>query len=399
MRRGSSLNGESSLSRGTSVAGRLSQCGAVSGIRAVTRALLIVVFLAGCTSGSTGAAGPLRIEGAPMLVDSVIQSGLSVPWDIAFAPDGRMFVTERMGTIIMFESGQPNARRSGVLKVPDVHSMGEAGLMGIAVDPDFAANGFVYVCASRIDNGEWRNQILRYRAGADSLSFDGYVLRPGAEAASIHDGCRLRFGPDGKLWATMGENGNGKLAQDPNSLNGKILRLNSDGTVPADNPILPAASARTYAYSMGHRNPQGLAFQPGTGVLFEIEHGATTNDEINILAAGKNYGWPDQEGVGGTARGFTDPIWTSGTVTYATSGAAFVAGDRWGAWSGSLFVATLKEQDLRRFVVNGTSVVPKEVLYDQKYGRLRSIVQGPDGALYLTTSNGSGDRIIRVAPQ
>jgi aldose sugar dehydrogenase len=150
---------------------------------------------------------------------------------------------------------------------------------------------------------------------------------------------------------------------------------------------------------MGNRNPQGLAFQPGTDVLFEIEHGATTNDEINILQAGKNYGWPDQEGVGGTAKGFTDPIWTSGTVTYATSGAAFVTGPEWGDWAGSLFVATLKEQDLRRFAVSGTTVVPKEVLLDQKYGRLRSVVQGPDGALYVTTSNGSGDRIIRVAPR
>jgi glucose/arabinose dehydrogenase len=371
----------------------------VRGIRPLGRALLFGVLLAACASGRGTTGGATRPEGAPVLVDTVIQSGLSVPWDIAFAPDGRLFMTERMGNIVMFESAKPNAKRVGFMKVPDVHSMGEAGLMGITLDPDFTANGFVYVCASRMDNGEWRNQILRYKAGADSLSFDSYTIRAGPLAAAIHDGCRLAFGPDGKLWVTMGENGNGRLAQDPSSLNGKVLRTNRDGTVPADNPVLPGATARTYAYSMGHRNPQGLAFQPGTGVIFEIEHGATTNDEINILAPGKNYGWPDQEGTGGTAKGFVDPIWTSGSVTYATSGAAFVSGDQWGAWSGSLFVATLKEQDLRRFAVNGTTVVPKEVLFDQKYGRLRSIVQGPDGALYLTTSNGSGDRIIRIAPQ
>ncbi|MDQ6858096.1 MAG: PQQ-dependent sugar dehydrogenase [Chloroflexota bacterium] len=363
------------------------------------RALLFGVLLASCASGG-GSAGPgPAASGAPVIVDTVIQSGLSIPWDIAFAPDGRMFMTERMGNIVIFESAQPNAKRLGSMKVPDVHSMGEAGLMGIVLDPAFGTNGFVYVCASRMDNGEWRNQILRYRAGTDSLSFDSYVLRPGPLAASIHDGCRLRFGPDGKLWVTMGENGNGRLAQDPTSLNGKILRVNADGTIPADNPTLAGAGGRTYAYSMGHRNPQGLAFQPGTDVIFEIEHGATTNDEINILQPGKNYGWPDQEGVGGTAKGFTDPIWTSGSVTYATSGAAFVTGPEWGDWAGSLFVATLKEQDLRRFAVSGTSVVPKDVLLDQKYGRLRSVVQGPDGALYVTTSNGSGDRIIRVAPR
>ena len=371
----------------------------VSGIRAAGRVVLFGVLLAGCTGDRAGTSDVTRPTGAPLLIDTVIQSGLSVPWDIAFASDGRMFMTERLGTIVMFESVKPNAKRVATMKVPDVHAMGEAGLMGIALDPNFVTNGLLYVCASRNDLGEWRNQILRYKAGADSITFDGYVIRSGAQAAAIHDGCRLRFGPDGKLWATMGETGNGRLAQDPSSLNGKVLRMNGDGTVPDDNPILPGASARTYAYSMGHRNPQCLAFQADTGVLFEIEHGATTHDEINVVSPGKNYGWPDQQGMGGTAKGFVDPIWTSGAVSYATSGATFVAGDRWGAWAGSLFIATLKEQDLRRFAVSGTAVVPKEVLYDQKYGRLRSVVQGPDGALYLTTSNGSGDRIIRIAPQ
>jgi glucose/arabinose dehydrogenase len=368
-------------------------------MRPLGRALLFGVLLAACTGGRASSGDVTRLAGAPALVDTVIQSGLSVPWDVAFAADGRMFMTERMGNLVMFESAKPNAKRIGAMTVPDVHSMGEAGLMGLVLDPDFATNGFLYVCASRLDNGDWRNQILRYRAGPDSFAFDNYVIRSGPLAAAIHDGCRLAFGPDGKLWATMGEDGNARLAQDPTSLNGKILRMNGDGTVPADNPILPGASARTYVYSMGHRNPQGLAFQPGTGVALEIETGTTANDEINVLAPGKNYGWPDQEGMGGMAKGFTDPIWTSGGVSYAMSGATFVTGDRWGAWSGSLFIATLKDQDLRRFTVDGTTVVAKEILYDQKYGRLRSVVQGPDGALYVTTSNGSGDRIIRIAPQ
>ena len=371
----------------------------VSGIRGIARAALLGVVLAGCAGGRGGPSETIVGAGAPTLIDTVVQSGLSVPWDLAFAPDGRLFVTERMGSILMFESAKPNAKKLGSVRVPDLHSMGEAGLMGLAIDPGFRTNGFLYVCASRMDGGEWRNQILRYKATADAMTMDGYVLRTGMLAASIHDGCRLAFGIDGKLWATMGDNGNGRLAQDPNGLNGKILRLNPDGSVPADNPILPGATTRTYAYSMGHRNPQGLAFQPGTSTVFEVEHGATANDEINILSPGKNYGWPDQEGTGGASRGFTDPVWTSGSATLATSGAAFVTGRRWGSWSGSLFIATLKEQDLRRFEVSGTSVVPKDVLYDQKYGRLRSLVLGPDGALYATTSNGSGDRIVRIAPQ
>lgn len=361
--------------------------------------MCFAVLLAACSSGRASSGDVTRLAGAPALVDTVIQSDLSVPWDIAFAPDGRIFMTERMGNIVMFESAKPNAKRIGFMQVPDVHAMGEAGLMGIVLDPGFAANGFLYVCASRMDNGDWRNQILRYRAGTDSMAFDGYVLRNGPLAAAIHDGCRLAFGPDGKLWATMGDNGDGRLAQDPSSLNGKVLRMNADGSVPDDNPILPRAGARTYAYSMGHRNPQGLAFAPDGSFVLEIETGTTANDEINVLSPGKNYGWPDQEGKGGMARGFTDPVWTSGSATLATSGAAFVTGAAWGQWSGSLFIATLKEQDLRRFTVSGTTVVQKETLYDQKYGRLRSVVQGPDGALYVTTSNGSGDRIIRVAPQ
>jgi glucose/arabinose dehydrogenase len=367
-------------------------------MRAAPRALLSGLLLAGC-AGQAAIGEPPRPTGALVLVDTVIQSGLSVPWDLAFAPDGRLFVTERMGNIIMFESGKDNAKRITTLKVPDVHAMGEAGLMGIAIDRDFAKNGSFYVCASRLDGADWRNQVLRFRATADQISFDGYVIRTGLQAAPIHDGCRVAMGPDGTLWVTMGENGNGRLAQDPNSLNGKVLRANADGTVPSDNPILPGATAQTFAYSMGHRNPQGLAFQPGTNVIFEVEMGATTHDEINVIGPGKNYGWPDQEGPGGTAKGFTDPVWTSGETTWATSGASFVTGERWGAWAGSLFVATLKEKDLRRFEVTGTVVVAKDILFDLKYGRLRSVVQGPDGALYVTTSNGSGDRIIRIAPQ
>src|SRR5204862_4620532 len=170
-RRDSSLTVRSSLSRGTSVAGRVSQCPTVRGIRPIGRALLFGALLAACTAGRASSGDVMRLAGAPALVDTVIQSGLSVPWDIAFAPDGRMFVTERMGDIVMFESAKPNAKRIGFMKVPDVHAMGEAGLMGIALDPDFATNGSLYVCASRMDNGEWRNQILRYRTGTDSMAF------------------------------------------------------------------------------------------------------------------------------------------------------------------------------------------------------------------------------------
>ena len=385
----------------TSVAGRLAEWFAVSGLRIAARAALAGVLVAACGAAAAPGSGDVLRTGdrGPTLVDTVVQSGLSVPWDVTFAPDGRMFVAERMGDIIVFESGKPGAKRLAEARVADVRPMGEAGLMGITVDPQFAQNGFLYVCASRTDGGEWRNEVLRYHAAGNVLSLDRYVIRSGIVAGPTHDGCRLRFGPDGNLWITTGDAGNTRLPQDPTSLNGKVLRVDRDGAVPDDNPVLRGATARTAVYAMGLRNPQGLAFQPASGTPFAIDQGALSHDEIDVVQAGRNFGWPDQEGLGGSAKGFTDPVWTTGTITYAMSGAAFVSGPPWGAWSGSLFVATLKEQDLRRFQADGTTLVPKEVLYDQKYGRLRSVTVAPDGALYLTTSNGSGDRIVRVAVQ
>jgi glucose/arabinose dehydrogenase len=339
-------------------------------------------------------ATPTPVPRAPVLADEVVQAGLEVPWDLAFAPDGRMFVTERPGRVRIFASGVPNAARLGELTIPDVRAQGEAGLMGIALDPDFATNGLVYVCASRTVNGEWRNQVLRLRATGNTLALDGVVIGEGMRANPIHDGCTLRFGPDRKLWISMGESGNGPLAQVADGLNGKILRVNTDGSVPGDNPVIQGA-ARSAVYTWGHRNPQGLAFEPGTGRVFEVEHGANTHDEINLLEAGVNYGWPTAAGPDSERR-FRDPLWSSGGITLATSGATFVTGQNWGTWSGSLLVATLKESDLRRFIVEGTTVTPAEVLFDRKYGRLRTPVLGPDGALYVTTSNGTGDRIIRI---
>jgi glucose/arabinose dehydrogenase len=344
---------------------------------------------------AVSASSSFTAAAAPTLTDTVIQSGLSIPWDLAFAPDGRMFVTIRSGQIRIYASGAAGAALLSTTPVT-VHTSTEAGLMGIALDPAFASNGLVYVCASRDDSG-WKNQVLRYRASGNTLTPDAnfYVIRNGMAANHTHDGCRIRFGPDGKLWVTMGDADDSTASQNPNSLNGKVLRINSDGTVPSDNPILPGASARTAAYTMGHRNPQGITFEPGTGRVFAVEHGAGTHDEINVLAAGANYGWPTYEGPVGQP-GFTDPLWSSGGVTLATSGATFVNNTAWESWDGSLFVATLKEADLRRFTVSGNSVTAAETLLDNKYGRLRTAVQGPDGALYITTSNGPDDKIVRL---
>jgi glucose/arabinose dehydrogenase len=355
------------------------------------------------TATATPTQGPAF---APRLTDEVVQANLVTPWDIAFTPDGRMLVTERGGALEIFASGAAGARRLATLNVANVVQSGESGLMGIAVDPSFATNGFVYVCATRNDPqaGGTANQVLRYALAGTSWTLDGFVIRTGMRAGGNHDGCRIRFDATMHLWVTMGETGIDSLAQDPNSLNGKVLRLNPDGTIPADNPIIPGATSRTAVWSWGHRNPQGIAFIGDD--VYEVEHGPDTDDEINFIQPGANYGWPFVRQTGGAARGMKDPIWSSGNVTFATSGAAFVFGSSWGTWSGSLFVAALKDASLRRFTVTPTAATQQDLLFKGKYGRLRGVTQGPDGALYITTSNRDGrgspvtgdDRIVRVAP-
>ena len=341
---------------------------------------------------------PLPAGTVPRLVATVVRSGLAIPWDVAFAPDGRMFVTERVGNILIYASAAPNATQlANVFPVPNINASGESGLMSIELDPSFASNNLLYVCASVNDGGQWLNQVLRYRMNGNTPIFDGYVIRSGMRANSNHDGCRIRFGPDGKLWVTMGDAGDLANAQNPNVLNGKVLRVNGDGSTPADNPIMPGAAARTAVYTMGNRNPQGLTFEPGTGRVIEVEHGDDTHDEINILRAGANYGYPVCRGPCGDPR-FVDPAWSSGNVTLATSGADFARGVQWGAYDGSLFVATLKETDLRRFTFVGSVATQQNIFFNGTYGRLRTARQGPDGSLYLTTSNGAGDQVIRITP-
>lgn len=331
----------------------------------------------------------------PRLTVTTLQSGLRLPWDVAPLPDGRMLVSERVGNLLVYQSTAPGAPQLANNAVVGTRQNGEGGLMGVAVDPDFMANSFIYVCASRDDEGQYRNQVLRYKLVGNQIAFDGFVIRRGMAAAGNHNGCRLRFGPDRKLWVTMGDAGNLRNAQDPNALNGKVLRVNTDGSIPADNPVIPGSTGRSAIYTWGNRNPQGLAFEPGTGTPYEVEHGDETHDEINIIAAGANYGYPLFRGPVGRA-GYLDPAWSSGNVTIATSGADFVVGPQWGAWSGSLFVAQLKETDLRRFELFAGTVRQTNILFDNTYGRLRSVVFGADGALYLTTSNGTADRVLRI---
>ncbi|HYK99487.1 MAG TPA: PQQ-dependent sugar dehydrogenase, partial [Candidatus Acidoferrales bacterium] len=297
--------------------------------------------------------------------------------------------------LLVYQSAAPGAVQLANNAIAGIHPNGEAGLMSVELDPAFATNQFLYVCASRDDEGQWRNQVLRYKVVGNAIAFDSYVIRRGMVAAGNHDGCRIRFGPDGKLWVTMGDAGNTRNPQDPNALNGKVLRVNSDGTIPIDNPVLPGATARSAVYTWGNRNPQGLTFEPGSGRVFEVEHGDDTQDEVNILVSGGNYGYPIYRGTVNKP-GYVDPAWSSGNITLATSGGEFLAGAQWGAWQGSLVVATLKESDLRRFELFDGTARQADLLFDNVWGRLRTPRLGPDGALYLTTDNGTSDKVIRI---
>jgi glucose/arabinose dehydrogenase len=342
----------------------------------------------------------------PTMTPATVASGLTIPWDVAFAPTGQMFVTERPGRIRVYSSGNPGASLLATNRISWVRAVGESGVMGIAVDHLFKSNRLIYVCVSRkIGTGTWWNQVIRYKVASNwTLVFDRYVIPNGMRAHTIHNGCAVEIGPDYKLWVTMGDAGQSSHAQHPTRLNGKVLRVGRDGSVPTDNPIMPGASSRTFVYSMGHRNPQGIAFHPTSKRVYIAEHGPELADEINWVRAGRNYGWPCVVGYGTTYTGcggsFTNPVWSSGGVTIATSGAVFVKGTNWEDFQNSLFITNLKQSDLRRWTIGstGSPATYRSTHFNSTYGRLRGAVLGPGNRLYLTTSNGSNDRVIRVTP-
>lgn len=385
---------------------------AVGGLAALVSGLIVAAAPAADASGPP--AGPVRTAAAsaaaapPTLTDVTVATGLVVPWDVGFLPDGSMVVTERPGRIRVYSSGSPGATLVRTIEVPGVRAQGESGLMGLAVDVEFATNRAVYVCASRDTTGTngWTNQVLRYTVASSGAWSGPSTVLGGMKAATTHNGCALEMDSSGLLWVGMGDAATASLAQDRASLNGKVLRMTRTGGVPPTNPVI--GGVRDRVYSLGHRNPQGLAIRPATGEVLEVEHGPNVNDEVNLIVPGGNYGWPCYTGDGQpnstsgcqAASAYRAPLWASGSSTIATSGAAVTRGAQWADFVGNLFVPTLKEQDVRRFPVaaDASSLGAPSVLYNGAYGRMRASVVGPGGRLYVTTSNGSGDRVVRISP-
>ncbi|MBI2849874.1 MAG: PQQ-dependent sugar dehydrogenase [Chloroflexi bacterium] len=319
---------------------------------------------------------------------TIIARNLQIPWSLDFLPDGSIIFTERPGRIRLLDAKR-GLLQNPLLTVADVAARGEGGLLGIAVHPDFSENRFIYIYHTYQGQPGLANRVLRFKMDGDYLAVDKVIIE-GIPAASIHDGGRLKFGPDGLLYITTGDAAQPDLAQDKNSLAGKILRLKDDGSIPADNPF-PGSPV----YSYGHRNPQGLAWDD-RGRLWETEHGSSTRDELNLIQAGKNYGWPAIRGDE-AAPGMEKPVLHSGDDTWAPSGLAFL--------NGSLYFAGLRGQSLFQVVLKGEQVELRRHLSGQ-FGRLRDVVIGPDRFLYLLTNDRDGrgapatddDLIIRVDP-
>ncbi len=330
---------------------------------------------------------PARAGDEPRL--ETVATGLEAPWEIAFLPDGSALVTERPGRVRLLDA-DGRLSEQPVATIDRVAALGEGGLLGLAVDPDFEQNAFVYLYRTT-DTG---NEVVRFTYSDGGLA-EQVVIVDGIQAAGIHNGGRLAFGPDGALYVTTGEAGDPALSQDPASRNGKLLRVQG----------FRGASPQVEIVSSGHRNVQGLDWQPGSERLYATEFGESDNDEVNLIEQGGNYGWPDATGDDDGGGRFVPAAATYADVV-APSGATFVS-EPGSAWSGDLLFATLVGEAIHRLpVARDGTVGEDEALFEGELGRVRTVVEGPDGALYALTNNTDGrgspregdDRIVRITP-
>ena len=339
-------------------------------------------------------AGAFKTQKAPPLTTAILTEGLQFPWEILWGPDNHIWMTERGGRISRVN---PSTGQVTVIhRIPDVNPRGEGGLLGMALHPDFQTSPLVYVVYNYSARNDYREKVVRYEFKQQQL-VNPITIIDNIDAAGIHNGSRLLFSPDKKLFITTGDAANQSQPQLVNSLNGKILRLLPDGSIPADNPF-----PGNPVWSYGHRNPQGLVFVNNR--LFSSEHGPSSDDEINIIEKGRNYGWPRVTGFCSNndrkfceANKIKEPV-KAWTPTIAVCGLDYYQHDRIPGWKNSLLLATLRASKLIRLELadDRVSITSAETVIGDQFGRLRDICIAPDGKVYVCTGNGNNDKIIVI---
>lgn len=369
--------------------------------RRLMRPLVALLTFALLTPAATPAVA------APTTTVQAIVTGLKIPWDITWIGKLMLF-NERAGRLWSKRPGEEPQRV--VLALPPILNHGEGGLLGLVADPAAASNGYFYTCMSianaagdAVDVEVWK---WRLTSTTTAVKVGAPLIKGIPVGYGQHNGCRLRFRSSRYLYVGTGDATEGSAPQRLSSLAGKVLRVRSDGYVPKTNPFYKRGGNARYIWDYGHRNVQGLAKRPGVNEMWSVEHGPDRDDEINLVSKGGNYGWnpvPDyNQNVSMTdVRLYPKAVrakWSSGRPAVATSGATFLSGRKWGSWNGVLAVAMLAGQGIKLFKIDKRRNVSRLTEIADTFGRIRTVQQGPDGALYFTTSNGTNDAIYRLAP-
>ncbi len=333
--------------------------------------------------------------------------GLAHPWSIAFLPDGQRLVTERPGRLRLI-SAEGKLHPDPIRGVPRVAAVGQGGLLDVALHPDYVNNGWIYLSYVAESQERYGTEVLRARLQQHTLRDIEVLFRMQPKTDTVHHfGGRLAFDRQGYLYLSLGDRGDKERAQKLDDHAGSIIRLHDDGRVPADNPFVGTKGALPEKYTLGHRSVQGLAMNPTSGELWAHEHGPQGGDEINILRAGQNYGWPvitygrnyvigTKIGEGTHKTGMVQPL-TYWVPSIGPSGMTFYTGNRFPRWKGNLFIGALSGELLVRIELSGDRIVRQERLLQGRFGRIRDVRTGPDGFLYLLTDEDNG-KLLRLEP-
>ena len=370
-----------------------------------------LIIIIGLTTSAFSQTRTYHSEQHDFQVESVVEN-LRNPWGMAFLPDGNILITERPGRLRLVRDWK--LVDEPIAGLPEIREIGQGGLLGITLHPDFEQNGLLYLSFAGEEDGLYGTEVMSGRLEGMALFDRKIIFRAQPKrSGGRHFGSRLLFAPDGTLYISLGERGaspsegQSHPAQQLDNHLGSLIRINDDGSIPEDNPFRNNPEVRPEIYTYGHRNMQGLALNPVTGDVWTHEHGPQGGDEINIMKAGHNYGWPvitygvnygigTRIGEGTHKQGMEQPVY-KWVPSIAPSGMLFYNGDMFPEWKGDLFVGSLKFSLLVRLELNGGNVIQEERLIASEYGRIRDVAQGPDGYIYLLTDSPRG-QLLRISP-